>query len=426
MTTQFNLIMQYTINQLRSEVFSQVWQVYEVFQNYFGEDSVDLQNLPDDDYIAELLEEKEVYPREDGSCYEGDDRKFAGVKSIMSSVRPFILVYWPTVRVTNENNKSILIQDLYAKIELDSNGRIPTENRGFLLNRATYPIEQWSYGYLHSHIYSVPKDDLTEFQPPCLGSGPILSTITSLKTDLSEGFDEIQWMLFCEELSRYVTVESIKGIPYKYLEDVNLSDLLSDYKDFDSSTAYDITHSVSKMSNVSSSENPNALGDFVLYYLKHGHLSFNFQNGEFQIGMTHFDYIIDISNSFIDYFNSHYTDKNLVKEYFEYDIIRKVIVAGNKFLDLDATIQVPDVSGYVGQKVCDFKGHEVKLNILSATEFTPQETIVLDHALAIFILNNILKIINYHYRNEYNRKSVGESTAETALTATTHQRVCFI
>ena len=417
--------MQYTINQLRNGVFSQVWQVYEVFQNFFGEDSVDLQNLPDDDYIAALLEEKEIYPR-DGSCYEGDGYKFADVKRILSSVRPFILVYWPRVMVTNEHDKSILIQDLYAKIELDSNGRIPTENRGFLLNRATYPIEQWSYGYLHSHIHSIPKDDLAEFQEPCLGEGPIIATITSLKTDLSEGFDEIQWMLFCEELSRYVTVESLKGIPYRHLEDVHLSNLLSEYMDFDSSSFNSTIDAVNHINRILSSNIPNALGDFILYYLKHGHLSFNFQNGNFQIGMTHFDYIIDISNSFIDYFNSHYTDRNLVKEYFEYDIIRKVIVAGNKFFDPDTTIQVPDVSGYVGQKVCDFKGHEVKLNILSATEFIPQETIVLDHSLAIFILNNILKIINYHYRNEYNRKSVGESTAETALTATTHQRVCFI
>lgn len=415
--------MQYTINQLRNEVFSQVWQVYEVFQNYFGEDSVDLQNLPDDDYIAELLEEKEIYPREDGSCYEGDGHKFAGVKSVLSSLRPFILVYWPKVIVTNENDKSILIQDLYAKIELDSKGRIPTENRGFLLNRATYPIEQWSSDYMHSHISSIPKGHLTKFQEPCLGEGPILSTITSLKTDLSEGFDEIQWMLFCEELSRYVTVESIKGTPYNYLEDVNLLDLLSDYIDFDSSKLYTTAQAINLITNALSSD---ALGDFILYYLKNGHLSFSFQNGQFQIGMTHFDYIIDISNSFIDYFNSHYTDKNLVSRCYLVNLLRKVIVAGNKFFDPDSSTQIPDVSGYVGQKVCDFKGHEVKLNILSTTEFTPHQTIVLDHALAMFILNNILKIINYYYRNEHNRKSIGESTAETALTAPTHQGVCFV
>ena len=34
---------------------------------------------------------------------------------------------------------------------------------------------------MHSHICSIPKDCLEEFQQPCLGSGPIIQTINNLK-----------------------------------------------------------------------------------------------------------------------------------------------------------------------------------------------------------------------------------------------------
>lgn len=141
--------MQYTINELRHETFSTVYQVYEVFQNYFGESQTDLQNLPSDDDIAEVLDNKGVLMREDGSCYEANGNKFNSVKNALAVWKPFILVYWPKVKVTNENNRSICIQDLYAKIELDSKGNIPTENRGFLLNRSTYPMDQWMCAYMH-------------------------------------------------------------------------------------------------------------------------------------------------------------------------------------------------------------------------------------------------------------------------------------
>ena len=43
------------------------------------------------------------------------------------------------------------------------------------------------------------------------------------KTLIEEyGFDETKWMLFCHELSLYVTVESLEGVPYNHLENVHL------------------------------------------------------------------------------------------------------------------------------------------------------------------------------------------------------------
>lgn len=408
--------MQYTINQLRTAAFRGVYQVYEVFQNHFGENSVDLQNIPDDDTIANFLEERGIPMREDGSCYEASEDMFNAAIMDCSYIKPFILVYWPEVKVTNENDKSIIIQDLYAKVELTSKGCIPTENRGFTLNRATYPKDQWECSYMHSHISNIPKHNLQSFQLPCLGSGPILSTINSLRDGISEGFDEIEWMLFCEELSRYVHVESLAGVPYNRLENIHQNALLSSFGTYNE----DYGISVDKFKIAFSSE---ILKNFILYYLQNGHLSINYQDHAFCTGMPYFDYIIDVSNSFIEFFNANFNDPAIAEECFNRKILLHAIAAGGKFYDPNLRDD-SYTSGYIGQKICTFKGRDITLNILDTQDEESQQTTVMNHGLAMYILNNIIKIINYHYTNEYTRQHCQGSTA--TLPATTSQRVYYI
>lgn len=399
------------------EAFKEVYQVYKVFQNFFGEDSVDLQNLPDDSQILDAFNSFDIEESEYEHNYNIPDDRLADLIRYLGYARPFILVYWPRVRVTNENDKSIIIQDLYAKIELDAKVYIPTEDRGFTLNRATYSMEQWVCNYLHSHISSIPKHCLDQFQTPCLGTGPIIQTINSLRANISEGFDETKWMLFCHELSLYVTVESLAGVPYKHLEDVHLNDILSSYGKYDESYG-------SALNNFSRVFSLVKLREFILYYLHNGHLAINYQNGVFKVGMSYFDYIIDISNSFIEYFNTHFDNKELVQKCFGHYVLYHSIASNGQFFDPNTSDTIPDVSQYVGKKVCTFKGMDVTLRILDASEKEePQQTIILNHGLAMYILNNILKIINYRYTNEYTRQYC---QGAAALPATTGQRVYYI
>ena len=408
--------MQYTINEFRKEAFKEVYQVYKVFQDFFGEDSVDLQNLPDNSEILGVFDCYDIEESENEHNYSIPDDSLATLIRSFGYARPFILVYWPRVRVTNENDKSIVIQDLYAKIELDAKGYIPTEDRGFTLNRATYPMEQWVCGYMHSHISSIPKRCPDQFQIPCLGTGPIIQTINSLRANISEGFDETKWMLFCHELSLYVTVESLAGVPYNHLEDVHLNSVLSDYgkynKDYGSALVY--------FNRVFS---PVELREFILYYLYNGHLAINYQNGMFKVGMSYFDFIIDISNSFIEYFNSHFDDSYSARQCFTYHVLYRSIASNGQFFNPNSSDTIPDVSQYVGKKVCTFKGRDITLSIREPSREESQKTTVLNHGLAMYILNNILKIINYRYTNEYTRQHC-QGTA--ALPATIGQRVYYI
>lgn len=417
--------MQYTINELRHEAFKNVYRVYEVFQNYFGEALTDLQNLPSDDDIIDSIYDFTDYGNiEDGSSVELTEGKKDRIVTSLRYIKPFILVWWPHVKVTNEHNKSINIQDLYAKIELDYEGNIPTENWGFLLNRATYPMEQWAFEYMHSHVGHIPKESPTTFMSPCLGSGPIKDTIRYLKADISEGFDEIRWMLFCEELARYVTVESLEGVPYRKLEEVHLSSALSEYGQYDNYK----TKMLTSLSQFLEVFDMGTLQHFIQYYLKHGHLAIGYQQGKFVCGMPYFDYIIDISNAFIEFFNQQVTDSEVVRRVFYRNILCECTVAGGKFFFVEGRYNGLDVSRYIGRKVCDFKGNAITLHIISHTQ-EPQKTTILNHHLGMFILNNILKIINYHYTNEYTRQhwqGANPNRTETTLPTPTSQRVYYL
>lgn len=411
--------MQYTIKQLREEIFKDVYQVYDVFKDFFGEEFVDLQYIPnDEDLVDTIYSCTDIGTIESAFPFELSEEDLTDIKTRYAIFRFSILVWWPKVKVSNEFDKYIMIYDLYAKIELTAKGFIPTENIGFTLNRATYPLDQWLCGYMHSHINTIPIHSLTEFQKPCLGRGPIIGTITSLKEHISEGFDETKWMLFCQELSQYVTVESIAGVPYNKLENVSLHTQNSEYRGFSNPSPGPLNSAVEGM------EKAFPLSDFIKYYLHHGHFSINYKNKEFICGMSYFDYIIDVSNAFIEYFNNHVSDKRLVLYLKDFKTIKKVVISKGEFCTL-RTRTSSDYSAYQDRKVCDFKGQEIKLKILESEMEKPHETTVLSQDLAMYIVNGILRTINYHYTNEYTRNQ-NQLTGTSEESASSDKKVYYI
>lgn len=98
-------------------------RVYEIFCDYFGEDKVDMQGF-------KTLEQ---YILNGG----GSITFFSGI---------FLLVWFPEVTVTNENNRSVDIQDLYMKVPIGADGSM---NGSPTMNRATYPLDQFLSDYMH-------------------------------------------------------------------------------------------------------------------------------------------------------------------------------------------------------------------------------------------------------------------------------------
>ena len=412
----------YTVPELEQKVSEKVYAVYEVFKNFFGEDYVDLQHLPTGAMVipTSMVSVADVPHTDINNMQIGHIRR----RLIEAHFYPFILVYWPTVTITNEHNKSIEIKDLFAKVTLTMDGTIPYEYT-FQLNRSTYNTDQFFYsqGYMHSHIAHIPKHNLSEFQNPCLGTGPIKDTIRTL----NESNDEVIWMLFCRELALYVTVESLSGVPYNRLEEVGKFSPLVEYNSgfnapieeysYDTDCAY-LFDDLSK----------DEVKEFILYYLNHGHLQLSFMNGIFVCGMSFYDYLIDISNSFIAFFNEkHPSNSALIADLYGEGVIRKVFIQGLQFSGTTRSSERHSISEYIGSHVCWFKGRDIVLNIEESPDNNNSNiATVLNNRIAIHLLNKILRVINYRYKNEYSRQSGENSQCESEGTPTINSKVRYI
>ena len=404
--------MQYTISQLKREVFSKVYEVYDIFQNFFGEEFTDLQNLPNDRQLERVLVDYEIDISNPDS-YNISRSQLRRLKEFYALTKYAIMVWWPRVTVTNENNKSVVIQDLYAMIEVTLEGRIPYENRGFKLNRTTFSEIQFVSGYLHSHIPHF--SGVPDFNNPCLGSGPINNTIM----DLKNGFEDTVWMLFCQELSLYVTVESLKGGPYFRLETIGSRHDLIGFSDFTGSFNH-LIELRSFQRNNDDRRFKEMLREFIKYYLENGHLSISYKNKSYQSGLSYFDYMIDISNAFIDFFNQS-GNRNNLQELYDNRILVKAFAAENKFYR-NNNRSSDNSSNLEGTEMFRFKGEVKTLHILRSSEDEMHETTLLHNDIALFILHSILRIINYRYKNEHNEQ-IGSNQAGAS---TTNQTVCYL
>ena len=408
--------MQYTINEIYTLLLQNINNVYDIFKNHFEESHVDLQFVNTEEgtkriIFYRLIEKGINTPDEDyNSKYEVSEQTLNDIIESLKYLKANIYVWWDKVTVTNENDKSVEIQDLYAKVTVQLNGKIPYENLGFLLNRATYSSAQFLSDYMHSHIQYIPKENFSNFMPPCLGHGPIVNTILTLK----EEYDEAMWMLFCQELSIYVTVESLQGGPWKKLEELGQPAPMvaySSYRFIIPNSSYFITLFTK-----------NKLKDFIIYYLQNGHLSFNFHHGEYHCALSLYQYIIDISNAFIDWYNlTIKSNKNTIKKCYMYKILHKAVIIDKKFYYQQSTTDSDRIEEYKNKYVLTFKGKRIFTSITESSEREEQVSTILDESVAVYILRKILRTINFRYHNEHNNHNRGENSSPT-----TNQRVFYI
>lgn len=311
-----------------------------------------------------------------------------------------IMVYFPRVTVTNENDRSVEITELYVKVVVDSDGRL----RGtFTLNRSEYTAEQYYSGYMHSHVSGIPKYNHSAFQSSCLGNGPIRDTCSSLNTT----FDEYIWNLFVLELDKYVHTESISGVPYKYLERIGSPNSGSHY----------FVGRVVTIPNIVV-ENPitDAIMDLLLrrflpYVIEKRPFRFNFI-GQYSIADSPYNIVIRLSNLFIEWFNTSLSSE-------EQGVLKPELIGTNTLIVCKVSngviirkelnrIGIPNFNGYrrlIGIPLWTFKDREVTLNITNISEnenitTLPEDensSILLHPDVVIYFVQKLLRVINYKY-----------------------------
>lgn len=422
-----NELIENKIEELHSLLMDKPNQVLAIFNDFFGEDKVDMQGFMSVDKLKSWLDVTPIseyasrellgMSGEDYNTYRGQsltDLKGEVLDLVLNQLcsgwmvnsigqkkfgSGFILVHFPHVRITNEYNRFVDINHLYAKVKVLHNGSM---NGYFALNRAEYTYLHISNEYMHSHVSSIPTSDFTQFQNPCTGTGPINDTISNL----SREFDSDIWRLFCLELSKYVEVESIAGTPYHRLENLGTSNM----------SAGEGVFKVVNYLDYYGDGIEGMIKDFVSYFIKQGKLKFNYANGSYSIGMSFTEYMLVISNEFIDWYNKKFNNKELR---YTFDtlkrnsVLKEGIIANNKIYYENPRRNVNSYAAYNGKRMCTFKGTDVLINIVDLNEVKEDnKSIILNANIALYILSKILRVINYRYGKAEQRDQEGNRISE--------------
>lgn len=404
-----------SVHSLYNAIMDKPLQVLGIFNDFFGIDKVDMQGVWSEDELRSWLKVEPItlYLYRGNSNIASSDWNTYSTKSIMdlsqnefewalssltceetisnivySKFRNiFILVHFQHVKITNEHDKCVDINHLWAKIKIDFKG---TLSENFSLNRSEYQISHFISGFLHSHVREIPKYDFTCFQVPCTGTGPIIHTMNSL----FRGFDSNLWELFCLELSKFVTVESLAGVPYRHLENIGANNINTEVNSF---IVFNYISSNYTLNDIK-------LEEFVKYFIQGNHLKFNYVNNSYSIGMSFIEFIVLISNEFIKWYNERFNSKNnsfTFKELIEANIIKECIISDGKIYSCGFNNNDNDIKRYIGKKICTFKGKEITLNIVDLEDTSKKnKSIILNQKISLFILNQILKVLNYRYGRE--------------------------
>lgn len=400
------------IEELYNSLMDRPLQVLSIFNNFFGEDKVDMQGywsldkfkswmsieplstyIPDSHIVSMNTNDWGMYGAQAITDLPKDQVEKVvdaltntTVKEIVGDAKfndIFILVHFPHVRVTNEHDRFVDINHLWAKVKVMYNG---TLNGGFALNRSEYTMLHFSSRYMHSHVRDIPIYDFTRFQSPCTGSGPINGTISALNRD----YDKDMWNMFCLELSKYVTVESIVGRPYNYLEKLGTNNMEMGIDRF-------VTYlSPAYHENILSSDK---LKEFVRVFINSKKLKFNYVNGSYSIGMSLIEFIVSISNEFIKWYNDQFNKEELTAKFAELKgrgILKECVIDNEKIYYDRGLNNTDNYTQYIGKKVCMFKGKEITIDIVDINEVR-NKSVILNIHTALYILTIILKVLNYRY-----------------------------
>lgn len=318
-----------------------------------------------------------------------------------------ILIHFPEVEISNEEDQSMLLRDLYICIPIAGDGTLESH---FTLNRGTYTVAELKNNYKHSHARPVCrsiennseyKRGLSEFNSVCLGHGPIISTESTLLTS----YDLDIWKLYCIEIDRYVAVESLSGGPYKSMSSI-INWLPKDYRDV-------IFPALVNDYQITRDDFREVFEKFIKYMINcHlGDLKWGCSNSSFVPSDSMKALTILISNWFLDYLKARKEETGESYEQFfdqsstTFDDIIKVGVVDGKIVkevinsDLISATDIRILKELNGIDLFKFKGQIVKLNICDLNTFdkTNTNTFILNPMLVSYVVTKMILILNLNY-----------------------------
>ena len=353
--------------------------VYDIFKDFFNEVRVDLQvNKEFKNYLEYLFEAIDEDNLNEIFNYDlNSTLNTVKFKRIYTEIPPFfIFVHFPNVTITNEHNDSINIRDLYARIPIYWNG---TLNHRFEMIVTTYTRTLFNAGYCHSHLHHL-YGNKPVFDTPCLGTGPLVETCAILTSN----FTEDNWRLFCVELSRYVTVESLLGTPYFRM--TSISDKRSNK-----------LINIHKVSNYIW-DHKELLIETIHNLVSKKLLNFKYVNGEYNFANSEAELIRIISNEFIAIYNDKFNKKEVNETLLQ--LVNRSFVIKVKYYN-DNYYYIGRITNKIPSDAVLFTFKDKEIKTIITDDITDiKETFILNPDKISYIATKLLEFININYGKE--------------------------
>lgn len=371
-----------TIDELKDKYYTpteSVNTVYDIFKDFFNEVRVDLQvNKRFKSFFDNLLEEPSEFTLNKLSDYNLNAKLDVAdfINTYYQEPPFFIFVHFPDVTITNEHNDSINIKDLYARIPIYWNG---TLKRRFEMIVTTYTRTLFNAGYCHSHLHTL-YGNKPCFDTPCLGTGPLVETCSVLTSN----FTEDNWRLFCVELSRYVTVESLLGTPYYRMTNITNK---SNNKPIKVHYVHNYIWNYKEL-----------LIETIHNLISKKLLNFKYVNGEYNFANSEAELIRIISNEFIAIYNDKFNKKEVVETLQQLAnrcFIKKVKYFNDNYYFISTVIdRIPS-----SDVLFTFKGKDIK-TVVTEDITNVRQIYILNPDKVSYIATKLLEFINMNYGKE--------------------------
>lgn len=391
-----------------SQIGNEELEAYEFAVDYYGEDRVALQkSVKPVEYVTPYNKD---YRRIDACDLASTDwgtlskeqltLTYVQDKLVKQNTRSLysIFIHWPKARVSNEKDQYIDIEDLFARIPLSTCGLKFEEGEYLTFMRTTFSQLQWNYGYTHSHVSQT--EPVMTFKHVCLGTGPILRTVRTLKTNPS---NKEAIMLFFWELDKVVHVESLEGVPYIRMSSLTKHSLVK---------VVDTTNIDGHfLRGVKLTSKKEMMRDFLSSFVKAVEIPFGFKDGKYVLGETFAEFAIKLTNYYKKW-------KDALLEAKQYGIstylspyvlfhLKEYVIKGGEIYCTDGNMHdkpIPTESPFI------FNGKEFPLVVNSDTEdtdYTVQHLIPVSivSEIIVFILNSV----NIATSLKYEQKTKEES-----------------
>lgn len=385
-------------NNVYDKILSAPLEVYNTFIEYFGEDMVDM-IYPS---FSKILENHNLNDMSESEIFN----------AIIQDIRTFyIIIRFPEVKIENEKGMYVNVKDIWIRVpigiysscsDLSINNFTCLMSNAFTMTRSVYKMSHLKADYMHSHCPGLPLINGDVWKKCCLGNGPIKRTVATL----CSSFDIDIWKLFCVEIEKYVSTESLSGGPYRYMSSMDNNGYQKNSDQNLNNILYNDTFVEFGRNNGENNVLKKMTIDFIRYFVTNTKIPISFSNLSYCLGEDFFNFYTSISRGFIKWYNNENNPWNTELSFssmLERGYLTHCVIDDNIVYRLYPSHSYPFstetlITKFKDRPMFRFKDEIIKSSIDESCDTDDNSCYLLNSNLVNFIITQILKFIKITFK----------------------------